>query len=210
MEDQDNPADIESARKMFAGECDFVAGADVLERIPPHNLPEIAFAGRSNVGKSSLVNALTGRKALARTSITPGRTQQINFFDLAGRMNLVDMPGYGYAKVSKQKKAEWDVLIRGYLRGRSTLRCVYVLIDSRHGLKDVDQDIMDMLDEAGVAYRVVFTKVDRAEGLAKNIADTEAVLKKQTAAFPHVMLTSSYDGKGIAELRTQIYRTVTA
>ncbi len=145
---------IESARVLFAGPCDFVAGAETLDRLPPITLPEFGFVGRSNVGKSSLVNAVTGRKTLARVSHTPGRTQQLNFFNLSQKLLLVDMPGYGFAKVSKAQSAAWNKLIRTFLRGRASLRCVFILIDSRHGIKDLDRDVMKLLDEAADTIQV--------------------------------------------------------
>ncbi len=205
-----NPApegeDAERGRLLFAAECGFAAGADSHERVPPPTLPEIAFAGRSNVGKSSLVNALTGRKTLARVSHTPGRTQQINFFDLGGRLMLVDLPGYGYAEVSKGKKRNWGVLIKDYLRGRPSLRCVYVLVDSRHGLKGLDREIMKLLDESAVAYRIVLTKTDetKAADLETVVARTAETLKSHTAAFPFLFTTSSRKGDGIEALRAEI------
>lgn len=204
-----DPLTMESARKAFAGACDFFAAINNLDQLPPATLPEIAFAGRSNVGKSSLINALTGRKTLARTSDTPGRTQQLNFFDLGGHLFMVDMPGYGYAKVSKAQKKQWGFLIRDYLRGRQTLRCVLLLIDSRHGFKDSDEDIMKMLDECAVSYRVVLTKADKSKAAETKIMqdEIEAVLKKHPAAFPQPILTSSHEGGGIAELRALIYAT---
>lgn len=209
MADQDfAPDEIEAARKLFAGNCDFVRGVASLDQLPDAEMQEVAFAGRSNVGKSSLINALTGRKVLARVSHTPGRTQQLNFFNLGGRITLVDMPGYGYAKVSKAQKEEWDGLIRNYLRGRPTLRCVFILIDARHGLKDVDREIMKMLDETAVSYRVVLTKADKTkqaqrEALEKNIG---AELLKHGAAMNEISFTSSHGETGIAELRTLIWR----
>jgi GTP-binding protein len=189
--------------KLFQGPCDFVAGVATLDAMPDATLPEIAFAGRSNVGKSSLINALTGRKALARTSNTPGRTQQLNFFDIAGRFLLVDMPGYGYAEVSKQQKQEWEDLIRNYLRGRPTLRCAFVLVDSRHGLKDSDRDLMKMLDESAVPYRIILTKADKAATDEKHavLRDITQELKSYHAAFPEPFLTSSHDREGIAGLQ---------
>ena len=194
---------LENARIIFAGSCDFIAGADAVERIPMPDMPEIAFAGRSNVGKSSLINALTGRKTLARTSNTPGRTQQLNFFSLSGRLCLVDMPGYGYAKVSKDKKSAWDFLIRDYLRGRVTLRCVFILIDARHGLKPSDGEIMKLLGEAAVPFRVVFTKADKTSA-AERAELNEAVsreLKERPAAWPEPVFTSALKNQGIEELR---------
>lgn len=204
-----DPLTLEAARKAFAGPCDFFAAINNLDQLPPATLPEIAFAGRSNVGKSSLINALTGRKTLARTSDTPGRTQQLNFFDLGGHLFMVDMPGYGYAKVSKAQKKQWNFLIRDYLRGRQTLRCVLLLIDSRHGFKDSDEDIMQMLDECAVSYRIVLTKADKSKAMETSVmqADIEEVLKRHPAAFPQPILTSSHEGNGIAELRALVYGT---
>lgn len=198
--------EIETGRKLFAGACDFVAGAETLDRIPPISLPEVAFVGRSNVGKSSLVNALTGRKALARVSHTPGRTQQLNFFDLGGKLLLVDMPGYGFAKVSKTQSAAWNDLIRTYLRGRATLRCVFVLVDSRRGMKDVDHDVLKLLDEAGVACRIVLTKCDeiKAAELERGMQATAAALVKHPSAFPKAFPTSAQEGTGLEELRALI------
>lgn len=182
---------------------DFVAGVATLDQLPEADLPEVAFAGRSNVGKSSLINALTGRKALARTSHTPGRTQQLNFFSIGGLFYLVDMPGYGYAQVSKAKKQEWEGLIRTYLRGRPTLRCVFVLVDSRHGLKESDRALMTMLDETAVPYRLVLTKADKTKSAERDavVHDVTAELKKHTAAWPEPFLTSAHEGHGMAALR---------
>ncbi len=197
---------IEEARKLFAGSCDFVMGVAALTQLPPADKAEIAFAGRSNVGKSSLVNALTGRKTLARTSHTPGRTQQLNFFDLGGRIYLVDLPGYGYARVSKSQKKTWDVLIRDYLRGRPTLRCVFILVDARHGLKDSDRDIMKMLDEAAVSYRIILTKSDKTKQADRDVLIPKIAneLKKHGAAFHDIALTSAHENRGIEELRAVI------
>lgn len=209
MADQEfSSQEIEAARKLFAGECDFVRGVASLDQLPDADMQEIAFAGRSNVGKSSLVNALTGRKVLARVSHTPGRTQQLNFFNLGGKMTLVDMPGYGYAKVSKAQKEEWDGLIRNYLRGRPTLRCVFILIDSRHGLKDIDREIMKMLDETAVSYRIVLTKADKTKQAQRDalLKNTSEELKKHGAAMNEILFTSSHGESGLAELRTVIWR----
>ncbi|MBP2292279.1 ribosome biogenesis GTP-binding protein YihA/YsxC [Azospirillum rugosum] len=197
---------LEAGRLLFAKECDFKWGAQTPDQLPEADLPEVAFAGRSNVGKSSLVNALTGRKTLARTSNTPGRTQQLNFFDLGGRLKLVDMPGYGYAKESKEKVEAWNDMVRRYLKGRVTLRRALVLIDSRHGLKPNDDEIMTMLDKAAVPYVVVLTKADkvRSQELAEVTKRCEAGLKKHPAAFPQVHITSSEKGLGIAELRASL------
>ncbi len=206
MSDEFSKEEYEAARKLFAGPCDFVLGVAALSQLPSDDRAEIAFAGRSNVGKSSLLNALTGRKALARTSHTPGRTQQLNFFDVGGKFYLVDMPGYGYAKVSKSQKNEWNRLLRDYLRGRSTLRCVFILIDARHGLKDSDIEIMKMLDESAVSYRIVLTKTDKVkrDPLAKLVEKIEAVLKKHPAAFNEILRTSSHEGRGVDELQATI------
>ncbi len=197
---------IEAARVLFAGPCDFMLGVAGLDQLPETDRPEVAFAGRSNVGKSSLVNALTGRKTLARASNTPGRTQQLNFFNLGDVITLVDMPGYGYAKVSKTQIADWTKLIFQYLRGRPNLRCVFVLVDGRHGLKDSDIELMKMLDEAAVSYRVVLTKIDKIknEELESVVAKTLEALKKRAAAFPGVAPTSAETGAGIPDLRAVI------
>jgi GTP-binding protein len=201
-----SPAQIEEARKIFAGECDFLWGSADLEALPPPNKNEIAFAGRSNVGKSSLVNALTGRKTLAKVSNTPGRTQQLNFFNLANHLYLVDMPGYGYAKVSKKMRADWDKLIFNYLQGRPNLRTVLVMVDARHGLKEVDQHLMTLLDKAAVNYRIVLTKCDKVSGEARDKVNEEIkqALLKHPAAYPIVYATSSETGIGIPELRAMV------
>ena len=193
----------EAGRRLFAAPCSFVAGAASAAAIPPDTLPEIAFAGRSNVGKSSLVNALTGRRMLARVSHTPGRTQQLNFFDLAGRLMLVDLPGYGFAQASKKQVADWTGLTRRYLKGRASLRRVLLLIDARHGLKEPDRPIMALLDEAAVSYQAVLTKIDKVEPdeFAARLAATSNELAKHVAAHPVIYLTSAHDGIGIAQLR---------
>ncbi len=198
----------EAGRLLFARECIFVAGAPTVEALPPIGLPEIAFAGRSNVGKSSLVNALTGRKTLARVSNTPGRTQQLNFFDLGGHLGLVDMPGYGYAAVSKSKIADWTKLVESYLRGRASLQRIYLLVDSRHGFKDVDHEQMIAFDRAAASYAVVLTKGDeiKMKDREARVAETEAALVRHPAAYPTVILTSAETGAGIGELRESVAR----
>ncbi len=198
----------EAGRLLFARECIFVAGAATVEALPPIGLPEIAFAGRSNVGKSSLVNALTGRKTLARVSNTPGRTQQLNFFDLGGHLGLVDMPGYGYAAVSKSKIADWTKLVESYLRGRASLQRIYLLVDSRHGFKDVDHEQMTAFDRAAASYAVVLTKGDeiKMKDREARVAETEAALVRHPAAYPTVILTSAETGAGIGELRGSVAR----
>ncbi len=204
--DQPGAEALEFGRWLFAQECTFVNGSTLLSTIPPTGLPEVAFAGRSNVGKSSLLNALTGRTTLARTSNTPGRTQQLNFFDLAGRLMLVDMPGYGYAKAPKHEIARWTNLVHDYLRGRATLRRVLLLIDGRHGLKDADQPVMKMLDQAAVSYQIVLTKVDKltAGALARCREEVAAALARHTAAHPELHAVSAHEGTGVAELRASL------
>ncbi len=201
-----DPELAEAARKLFAGAADFIWAADRIDGLPPIGVPEIAFAGRSNVGKSSLINAVTGRNALARTSHTPGRTQQLNFFDVAGRFRLVDMPGYGFAAVSKEKRNNWTQLIQDYLRGRASLARVYVLIDSRHGLKDLDLDILKLLDRSAVSYQIVLTKADQLKPAAREhrLAEVTEQIAKRVAAYPEVLMTSSEAGDGIAEFRAAI------
>ena len=206
MDEGFTEAELEAARKLFAGPCDFVLGVAGLNQLPVENLPEVAFAGRSNVGKSSLINALTGRKGLARTSNTPGRTQQLNFFNLGDRLHIVDLPGYGYAEAPKDIVVAWQDLIRLYLQGRAQLRRAFVLIDSRIGVKAVDHEIMRMLDVAAVSYQVVLTKADKIKTAErpKILAQVEADVKKHPAAHPELLQTSSEKGAGIAELRAVI------
>lgn len=198
--------EIEAARKLFAGPCEFVSGAASLESLPPVSLPEVAFAGRSNVGKSSLVNALTGRRTLARVSAKPGHTRQVNFFDLAGKLLLVDLPGYGFAQVSRSMKETWQDLASAYLRGRPTLVRVCLLIDSRHGVKEADRETMRNLDSAAVSYQLILTKTDhlKTADVPRAVAAAEAVARKHGAAHPEVLPTSSETGFGIPELRAEI------
>jgi GTP-binding protein len=200
------PAALERGRLLFAGPCDFFAGAMTMAQLPPARGPEIAFAGRSNVGKSSLVNALCGRKALARTSNTPGRTQQLNFFDLGGVLSLVDLPGYGYSSVGKAKAEAWTETTRAYLKGRPELKRVCLLVDGRHGLKAGDEDIMTLLDRSAVIYQVILTKADKSGPTALTAIKeaTAAVLKKHVAAHPVIRMTSSHDDIGIADLRAEL------
>jgi len=196
-------AAIEAGRLLFAQRCDFRLGVARLDQLPLDGASEVAFAGRSNVGKSSLINALTGRRTLARTSNTPGRTRQLNFFDLGGRLTIVDMPGYGYAKAPKGEISQWNRPIRDYLRGRVELRCLCLLIDARHGIKPSDEELMDMLDEAAVSYQIVLTKADKVKAGAL-VALSDAVrsaMKTRAAARPDVLATSAQKGTGIAELR---------
>ncbi|MEZ5815381.1 MAG: ribosome biogenesis GTP-binding protein YihA/YsxC [Alphaproteobacteria bacterium] len=203
MSDDFTPVELEEARKLFAGPCDFMLGVAGLGQLPEADMPEIAFAGRSNVGKSSLVNALTGRKTLAKTSNTPGRTQQLNYFNLGGRLYMVDMPGYGYAKVSKDKRDNWTRLVFDYLRGRPNLRCVFILVDARHGLKESDIELMKMLDETAVQYRIILTKADKVKNqdLQKISEKIVTTLKKHAAGFPGILATSAEKGGGIPECR---------
>jgi GTP-binding protein len=208
-EDMNKGTELEAseyARWLFAQDCTFVAGADKIEILPPPTLPEIAFAGRSNVGKSSLINALLNRKSLARISHTPGRTQQLNFFLLGQKFYIVDMPGYGYAAVSKAKIKIWSQLIQNYLKGRVPLKRVFLLIDSRHGFKVTDEAVMEELDKAAVSYQIVLTKTDKStpvelETLLTTLTDK---LKKHPAAFPIPLLTSSLTKEGLSSLRETI------
>jgi GTP-binding protein len=195
--------EIEAGRRLFAHECVFLAGVATIAGLPADGMPEIAFAGRSNVGKSSLLNALTGRTSLARVSHTPGRTRQLNFFALADRVMLVDMPGYGYAEAAKAEIAAWTELIKLYLRGRAALRRVCLLIDARHGIKAADRPLMAMLDEAAVSFQVVLTKADkmRPAALEALLAEIAKELAGHVAAHPVIHVTSAHEGLGIAELR---------
>ena len=204
--EDDSEVAIERGRRLFAGRCDFVAGIASMDALPPSGLPEIAFAGRSNVGKSSLINALTGRRSLARTSRTPGRTRQLNFFDLGGRLMLVDLPGYGYARASKTDIAQWSRLVRNYLRGRAGLKRLCLLIDARHGLHDGDRALMTMLDEAGVAFQGVLTKADKTSGkaLPESADKVRTDLAMQIAAHPRLIVTSARTQAGIPELRAEL------
>jgi GTP-binding protein len=204
MDDKFTPEQIEAARVIFAGNCDFIMGVAKLHQLPEDDIPEVAFAGRSNVGKSSLINTLTNRKDLARTSNTPGRTQELNFFNLGNVINLVDMPGYGYAKVSKAQRYDWNALIFDYLRGRPQLKCVFVLVDARHGVKDSDEELMKMLDQAAVPYRVVLTKADKGKALNDLKASILEKLMTHAAAYPEVLATSSWKNQGFEELRATI------
>ena len=197
---------LEAGRKLFTQECRFVTGAAARDHLPASERAEVAFAGRSNVGKSSLINALTGRRTLARISHTPGRTQQINFFDLGGRLMLVDLPGYGYARASKTRIRAWTALVNDYLSGRPNLRRACLLIDSRHGLKEGDRTVMKMLDEAAVSYQAVLTKADKTKpaALATVVADLHRELATHGAAHPEIAVTSAVTGDGIAELRAAL------
>lgn len=197
---------LERGRWLFAQECRFVSGAASYDGLPDAALPEIAFVGRSNVGKSSLINALTGRKTLARTSNTPGRTQQINFFSLRDALMIADLPGYGYARASKTDIRRWTALIFDYLRGRPSLRRVCLLIDARHGVKEKDEDVMKSLDEAAVSYQVVLTKADKSKPatLSALVEKTEAQIAKHVAAHPQLLATSAVTGDGIELLRAEL------
>ena len=201
---------IEQGRKLFAGEWQFFWASPSVETLPPMAGMEVAFAGRSNVGKSSLINALTGRNALARTSHTPGRTQELIFFEGADKdgLRLVDMPGYGYASAPKVKIASWTALIHKFLQGRASLARVYVLVDARHGLKDVDLDVLKTLDKSAVSYQLVLTKADQVKPseLEQTLAATITALAKHPAAFPVVLVTSSRTGAGMPELRAAMIR----
>jgi GTP-binding protein len=203
---------LEAGRLLFARDCRFIAGAADASALPEESLPEVAFLGRSNVGKSSLVNALTGRRMLARISNTPGRTRQLNFFALDGRLMLVDLPGYGYAEASKSAIAAWTRLAQHYLRQRSSLRCVYLLVDSRHGIKEPDRPVMALCDTAGLSFQIVLTKIDKLGPAARTaIAETVAAeLASHPAAHPELHLTSAEKQLGIAALRATVARFAAA
>jgi GTP-binding protein len=203
---EDKPDELARARKLFAGPCDFVWGTGDINSLPTQSLPEIAFVGRSNAGKSSLINALTNRKALARVSHTPGRTREINFFKLSERLMLADLPGYGYAKASKAMAAEWQKLIFSYLRGRASLRRVSLLIDARRGVLDVDREVMGLLDEAAVSFGLVLTKTDKLspEDTVAAVTAADAEGRKHTAAYPEVCATSALRGVGLDPLKVQL------
>lgn len=197
---------IEAGRLLFAGPVEFERGVVSMDALPHADLPEVAFAGRSNVGKSSLINALTGRSKLARASTEPGRTRELNFFRLGDKLRLVDLPGYGYAKAPKREIERWTALMRDYLRGRPSLKRVMLLIDARHGLKPYDKDVMDALDKAAVTYQLVLTKSDKEKPtqLAALLGETQSAIAKRPAAHPEIIATSSQTGLGIAELRAEI------
>ena len=206
LTDDEAAVAIEAGRLLFAAECRFFYAAQRLDQLPPVVGPEVAFAGRSNVGKSSLLNALTGHHALARVSGEPGRTRQLNFFDVGGRLTLVDMPGYGYARAAKAVKQDWQGLMFEYLRGRPTLRRVMLLLDARIEVKDADGVVMELLDRAAVTYQLVLTKIDgvKPAALERKLAEAVALARKHPAAHPDVLVTSSTTGQGVEALRAAI------
>ena len=212
MSEAFTPEEIEAARVMFARPAEFLMGAAKIEQLPPPDLPEIAFAGRSNVGKSSLINALVGRSGLARSSSEPGRTREVNFFLLDGRVRLVDLPGYGFAKASRGETKRFQNLARDYLRGRPNLRRVFLLIDARHGLKPPDADAMDAFDLAAVSYEIVLTKADKLKpaGRLATRLRTEAAVAKRPAAFPRVLAVSAVNGLGLELVRAEAARAAFA
>ena len=204
--DEFDEAELESGRRLFLKPCEFIAGANAVEQLPGMDGPEVAFAGRSNVGKSSLINALTGRRTLARTSQTPGRTQQLNFFDLAGRIRLVDLPGYGYARASKRDIKAWTGLTLAFLKGRQTLMRAFLLIDSRRGIGDADREVMRTFDDAAVSWALVLTKADKLkpQGLEKVASDCRKEAATHVAAWPGIFVTSAEKATGLTELRAHI------
>ena len=206
MTPEERAAWLEAGRLLFAAECKFFFASQRLDQLPPPSGPEVAFAGRSNVGKSSLLNALTGRNALARTSNQPGRTRQLNFFDLGGRLTLVDMPGYGYAQAARDVKEDWQGLMFEYLRGRPTLRRIALLLDARIEVKETDRQVMDLLDKAAVTFQIVLTKIDsvKPQALAAKQAEAAALARKHPAAYPEIVSTSSETGAGIDVLRAAL------
>ena len=201
-----NQEALKEAENFFKQPCNFVLGVAKLEQLPLTDIPEVAFAGRSNVGKSSIINALTGQKGLAKTSNTPGRTQQLNYFNLANKIHIVDLPGYGFAQAPENMVKQWQNLIFSYLQGRVNLKRVFVLIDSRHGIKKVDLEIMEMLDKAAVTYQIVLTKTDKisTKALEKVLAETQKTIKDHAAAYVTVLATSSEKKTGLNELRYEI------
>ncbi len=200
--------DLERGRLLFAGPCDFMLGVVGMAGLPDEGPPEVAFAGRSNVGKSSLLNALTGRKGLARASSTPGRTQEINYFNLGGALRLVDLPGYGYARAARKDAKKWAGVTRDFLRGRTALRRVCLLVDARHGLKDIDDEVMNLLDASAVNYQIVLTKADKEKPTALDALqiDVAGRIRRRPAAHPEIAVTSAETGDGIPELRASIAR----
>jgi GTP-binding protein len=199
-------AALEAGRLLFAAECRFFYAAQRIDQLPPPDGPEVAFAGRSNVGKSSLLNALTGRRGLARVSTEPGRTRQLNFFDLGNRLTLVDMPGYGYARAGRSVKEDWQGLMFDYLRGRPTLRRVMLLLDARIEVKPIDEAVLELLDQAAVTYQLVLTKVDDVKPgpLQRKLADVTKLARRHPAAHPDLLVTSSETGQGIADMRAEL------